>query len=145
MRNWKTRFASLAACCAMMLLSFAAVAGASEKHPSVDEVSRLVMCPTCGTTVDRSDSPVANRIRAYIRGRIDDGWTRSRIVDGVVDQFGGDESLRAAPRHTGYASLAWWVPITFALLALAIGMVMARRWERTAERRMNRLAGRAHD
>ena len=119
----------LAIACALAM-SVTAPALASNEHPTVEEVSKEVMCPTCGTSVDKSDSPVADRMRSYIRARIADGWTRDEIVDGLVAEFGGDESIRARPPTKGVGSLAWIVPLVFFVTAMAAGAIVVRRWRR---------------
>src|SRR5258708_7673055 len=57
----------------------AAPASASERHPTLAELEGEVICPTCHTTLDQSDAPVARRIESYIRTRIAAGDTKSEI------------------------------------------------------------------
>jgi cytochrome c-type biogenesis protein CcmH len=112
--------AILAALCA---LAFAASAGASERRPTLNELEHEVMCPTCHTTLDVSDAPVADRIRAFIRVRIAAGDTKSEIKQRLVAQFG--EAVLAAPPRRGFGLLAWVLPFVAILLgALAVGAVV---------------------
>ena len=67
------------------------------------------MCPTCGTPLDMSDAPAANRIRAFIVRRINGGDTRSEIMDKLVAEFG--LGVRAAPPKSGWGLLAWLLPL----------------------------------
>ena len=60
------------------------VASAREEHPTQSEMEADLVCPTCHSTLDESDSPVARQMKAYIRQRIADGATKSQIVDELV-------------------------------------------------------------
>ena len=64
------------------------------------------MCPTCGTPLDMSDAPAANRIRAFIVRRIDGGDTRSEIMDELVAEFGPGDPRRPSDERVGTARLA---------------------------------------
>lgn len=107
-------------------------AAASEEHPTLDEVSAEVMCPTCSAPLDRSESPAADRMRVYIKARIDDGWTKQQIKDGLVEQYGGDTSILATPpaRGGGVRSLVWYVPAAMLAGVVVVGAVVLRRWSR---------------
>ena len=106
----------------------ATTARASEQHPNLVELEGEIMCPTCHTTLDQSNSPEAQRIEAFISSRIRAGDTKSQIKAKLVAQFG--EAINAAPPRRGWDLLAWWLPIAGAAagaLGLAIG---AWRWTR---------------
>ena len=64
-------------------LVFASPALASEQHPTLSELEHEVMCPVCKTLLALSDSPAAQRIRVFIRGRIAAGATKSQIKDEI--------------------------------------------------------------
>jgi len=116
---------------ALLALSLAGSARASEQHPTVAEVEKEVICPVCHETLDLSTSPIADRMRAFIRGRIAAGDTKSQIKAKLVDQFG--ESVLAAPPKRGFNLLAWLLPLVGLLAgALALGF-LARRWSRERE------------
>jgi cytochrome c-type biogenesis protein CcmH len=87
-----------------------------------------VMCPTCHTTLDMSNAPTAERIKAFIRRRIAACWTAQRIEDALVANYG--PAILAEPPHKGFDLLAWWLPIAGVLgggLVLAFGVW---RWSR---------------
>jgi cytochrome c-type biogenesis protein CcmH/NrfF len=90
-------------------LAFAAPALASEQHPTLSELEGEVMCVECHTTLDMSNSPFAQRERAYIRQWIAEGDTKSEIKRKLVAQF-GDAVLAAPPKH-GFGLLAWLLPL----------------------------------
>lgn len=98
---------------------------------TVEEVSRTVMCPSCDTTLDQSDSPSAQRMRAYVQAAVAAGWTKDEIRDGLVDQYGGDAGVLATPRSADRLGLvAWLVPGLIVTIGAVVGLVSLRRWRR---------------
>jgi cytochrome c-type biogenesis protein CcmH len=114
----------VAAAVVVAALALAAPALASERHPTLSELEGQIMCPTCHTTLDQSNSAIAQRMKAYISARIAAGDTRSQIEQRLVAQFG--EAVLAAPPRKGFDLLAWWLP--FVGLAAAIAVVSAAAW-----------------
>jgi cytochrome c-type biogenesis protein CcmH len=113
-------------------LVLAAPAVASERHPTLAEMEGSVMCPTCHTTLDESNSPIAQQIKAFIRVRIAQGKTKSQIEAELVDNFG--PSILAAPPKKGWDLLAWALPLGgLGLGALVLG-ILAWRWTRDRDR-----------
>ena len=97
---------ALAAACALLIVPAAL---ASERHPTLNELENEVMCPVCGTTLAQSDSAAAQQIERVIQEKIAAGWTKSRIKNELVRQYG--ESILAAPPKHGFNLLAWLLPI----------------------------------
>jgi cytochrome c-type biogenesis protein CcmH len=117
---------------ALVALVLAAPAAASEQHPTLGELEGQLMCPICeGETLAQSDSPAAQRIKAYIQQRIDEGATRSQIKHELVQQW-GTRILAAPPRH-GFDLLAWLLPIVGVLGGAAVIGALAWRWSRQRE------------
>jgi len=111
-----------------LTLTLAGAAGASEQHPTLAELEREVICPTCHTTLELSDAPVADRMRAFIQRRIDAGDTKTEVKDALVAQFG--EGVLAAPPKEGFNLLAWLLPLGAAAVAVVALGLAARRWAR---------------
>jgi len=114
-------------------LVLAAPAAASCAHPrtSLMYLEGQVMCPTCHTTLDQSDSAAARRIEAFISRKISACWTTQQIESALVANYG--PGILAAPSHQGFDLLAWWLPIAGVLgggLVLAFGVW---RWSRRRE------------
>ena len=114
-------------------LALAAPAAAACSHPrtSLSYLEGQIMCPTCHTTLDQSDSPAARRIEAFIQRRIDECATAGEIKSELVQNFGA--GILAAPPHKGFDLLAWWLPIvgvTAGAVLLAVGVW---RWSRARE------------
>ena len=108
-------------------------ASASDRHPTQGELERELVCPTCHTTLDESDAPIARQMKAFIKRRIAAGATKSQIEQELVDEFG--PSVLGVPRKSGFDLLAWVLPlggIAVGGVALAFG---AWRWSRSRERR----------
>lgn len=97
---------------------------------TVNDVAREVRCPTCNTPLEVSNAPVAQDMKAYIAERIDAGWSKQRIIDGLVDEFG--EGVLATPPKSGFDLVAWIVPALAVALGLAAIPVIARAWSRPA-------------
>jgi cytochrome c-type biogenesis protein CcmH len=91
-----------------------------------------IMCPTCeGQTLDQSQAPSAQRVKAFIRERSSAGDTCGEIKAQLVDDFG--ERILAAPPRKGFNLLAWLLPVAgLAVGALAVA-VAAWRWSRSRE------------
>lgn len=122
----------VAALLAVLALALAGPAGASERHPSLAELEGEVMCPTCHTTLDESNSAIAQQIKAFIRVRIAEGKTKSQIEAELVDNFG--PSILAAPPKRGWDLLAWALPLGGLGLGAIVLAILARRWTRDRDR-----------
>jgi cytochrome c-type biogenesis protein CcmH len=104
---------------------------ASEQHPTQAELEGELVCPTCHTTLDQSNAPVALRMKQFVRGRIAAGDTKSEIKDQLVAQFG--KGVLAAPEQSGFDLLAWVLPIAGLLAGAGVLTVLAWRWTRRPE------------
>jgi cytochrome c-type biogenesis protein CcmH len=113
----------------VLALALAGAAAASEAHPTLPELERELICPTCHEPLAASSSPIADRMRAFIRARIAAGDTKSEIKAKLVDQFG--ESVLAAPPKHGFNLLAWLLPLVGLVLGAVVLAVLARRWSRS--------------
>src|SRR5205809_6278723 len=88
------RAAVALAIAAMMLLPTTALATSqmvttpSQVKTNLPDVEDEVMCPVCGTALNLSFSPQADRERAFIRRQIAAGKTKQQIIDALVAQYG---------------------------------------------------------
>jgi cytochrome c-type biogenesis protein CcmH len=115
--------AALLAC----VVSLAAAAGsAAAPKASLSDIEDEVMCPTCGTALALSESPLADRMRAFIQRQIDVGRSKAAIKDRLVDEFGPE--VLATPPREGFSLAAYVVPaVAFTFAAVAIALALARR------------------
>ena len=120
---------------AAVLVAALALAGpaAACAHPrtSLAYLEGQVMCPTCHTTLDQSDSAAAQQIERFVRQRIAQCATAHQIESELVANYG--PAILAAPPHKGFDLLAWWLPVAGVLagaLVLALGVW---RWSRRGE------------
>lgn len=111
-------------------LALAAPASAACTHPrtSLAYLEGQIMCPTCHTTLDQSESPAALRIEAEISKRIAQCWTADQIEAELVQNFGA--GILAAPPRKGFDLLAWWLPIAGVILGAALLALGVWRWSR---------------
>lgn len=110
---------------AVMSLGFAFAPGAAAQRASLPDIEDEVMCPICGTILEASNSPQAERERDFIRTQIAQGKSKEQIQDALVAEYGPD--VLAVPDSKGFDLVAWIVPIVGLLLAAcAIGYGLFR-------------------
>jgi cytochrome c-type biogenesis protein CcmH/NrfF len=112
-------------------LVLAGPAAACTPRTSLSYLEGQIMCPTCHTTLDQSDAPVALRIEAQISKRIAQCWTADQIKAELVHNFGA--GILAAPPHKGFDLLAWWLPLGGIFLGAGVLAFGVWRWSRTRE------------
>jgi cytochrome c-type biogenesis protein CcmH len=116
---------------AAAVLALAAPAVASAACPSRADLEDELVCPTCKTTLDQSDAPVARRMKAYVADRVRACASKQEIKDELVAQFG--RGVLAEPPRSGFDLLAWALPVGGVLMAaLAVG-ALAWRWTRARD------------
>jgi len=108
-------------------LALAAPAAAGSK-PNAAEIETELVCPVCHETLDQSTAPIAQEMKATIRKRIAQGWTKKQIIDEMVANF-GPQVLSTPSRH-GFDALAWVLPIGGVLLGVAALGYGAWHWTR---------------
>jgi len=111
--------------------ALAPVAAASEQRPTQAELEGELVCPTCKSTLDQSDAPVALRMKAFVRERIAAGDSKSEIKEKLVADFG--KGVLAAPEREGFDLLAWTLPIAGLLVAGAAVTLLLWRATRRGE------------
>jgi len=105
---------------AVAALALAAPAAACRTHASQSHLETLLVCLECHTTLDESNSPFANQMKADVARRIAACQTEQQILDAMVAQFG--PTVLSTPQTHGFDLLAWLVPLGgVGLGAAAIG------------------------
>ena len=116
---------------ALALVLVAPVRAAATLDAREQRLESRVMCPTCHQPLALSSSPMAERMRRFIRSRLAAGEESSTIERELVDEFG--PAVLAEPPARGFGLLVWLLPVgalgaaTIALLALA------RAWHRRTQ------------
>jgi cytochrome c-type biogenesis protein CcmH/NrfF len=117
---------------AAVVVAALALAGpaAACAHPrtSLAYLEGQVMCPTCHTTLDQSNSAAALQIERFISQRIAQCATAHQIESELVANYG--PVILAAPPHKGFDLLAWWLPIVGVLAGALVLAVGVWRWSR---------------
>ncbi len=114
------------------ILASAAPVLAAQPRANLADIEDEVMCTICGTTLELSSSPQADRERAFINRLIARGETKQQIEDALVAEYGPD--VLAVPSGSGFDLTAWLVPaIAIALAAAAIAAFALRQSRRRAE------------
>lgn len=111
---------------ALVALALAGPAAACAPRASQAYLEARLVCITCHTTLDESDSPFAVEMKAEIARQIRACRTNAQIIGSMVAQFG--PAVLSTPQTHGFDLIAWVLPLGGILLgAVALG-VGARRW-----------------
>jgi cytochrome c-type biogenesis protein CcmH len=110
---------------AVALLAIAPGAAAQEQRASLPDIEDEVMCPICGTTLELSESPQAERERELIRRLIAEGRDKEEIKDALVAEYG--EDVLATPESSGFDLAAWILPLAGIGLAAGSLAIWLRR------------------
>jgi cytochrome c-type biogenesis protein CcmH len=111
---------------ALAALVLAAPAAACTKQGSQAYLETRLVCITCHTTLDESDSTFAVEMKTEIARQIGLCRTNSQIIASMVSQFG--PAVLSTPQTHGFDLIAWVLPLGGVLLgATALGFG-AWRW-----------------
>jgi cytochrome c-type biogenesis protein CcmH len=109
-------------------LALAAPAAACTTRASQGSLETQLVCPSCHTTLDESDSEVAREMKAEIARRIADCQTGKQIRDAMVAEFG--PTILSTPQTHGFDLLAWVLPLGGAAAAAIALAFAAYAWTR---------------
>ena len=101
---------------------------ASAAPPNAADLEAELVCPVCETTLDQSNAPVAERMKAFLRVRIAAGDSEQEIKDALVAEFG--PGVLAEPPDGGFGLLAWLLPLSAVVSAAVVVAFLIRRWTR---------------
>ena len=110
----------------LLALLLAPAAYGAEPRTTLPDVEDEVMCVECGTALNVSTSPVADREREFIRRRIAEGKSKPEIKAALVEEYGA--KVLAVPEGGGFDVAAWLVPGLLCLIALIGVGIAALRW-----------------
>ena len=113
----------------LMFAALAAVsAGVAATPPRAADLEAEIVCPVCETTLDQSNAPIAEKMKAFIRVRIAAGDSEQQIKDALVAQFG--TKVLAQPPGGGFGLLAWLLPLGALLAGAVVVGFLVRSWSR---------------
>ena len=118
-----TRLAGLVVLGALILAG-----AASAAPPNAADLEAELVCPVCETTLDQSNAPIAEQMKAFIRARIAAGDSEQEIKDALVSQFG--PKVLAKPPDGGFGLLAWLLPLTAVVAGAVVVGFLIRSWSR---------------
>ena len=113
---------------ALVVFLLAAPAARAADPPNAADLEAELVCPVCETTLDQSNAPVAERMKAFIRERIAAGDTEQQIKDALVAEFG--PGVLATPSKRGFGLLAWLIPLAALAGGLLVVGLLLRSWSR---------------
>jgi len=105
----------------------------ASKHPSQASVEAGLVCTTCHEPLDESSSPLAQQMKAFIRGKLKAGWTEKQIDDHFVAELG--PQVLGTPKTSGFDLLAWLLPFATIVFGAAAVGVGARAWLKNRDER----------
>lgn len=105
-----------------------ASAGVAATPPRAADLEAELVCPVCETTLDQSNAPIAEKMKAFIRARIAAGDSEEQIKDALVAQFG--TGVLAEPPGGGFGLLAWLLPLGALLVGALVVGLLVRSWSR---------------
>jgi cytochrome c-type biogenesis protein CcmH/NrfF len=116
---------------ALALLAVAAPAASAAPKTNLPDIEDEVMCPICGTLLELSESPQAQRQRVFVSRLIAAGKSKAEIKDALVAEYG--QEVLALPRGSGFDLSAYVVPaVAFAVAAVALA-IGVRRWRQQGQ------------
>jgi cytochrome c-type biogenesis protein CcmH len=113
---------------AVVAVALGLASPAAAACPTLADLEGELICPTCKTTLDQSDAPVARQMKAYIRTRTEACASEEQIKDELVANYG--PNVLAAPPREGFHWLAWLLPLAGLLAGAAVVSFLVWRWSR---------------
>ena len=113
---------------AALVLSASALGACTKPKTSLAALEGEVMCPTCHTTLDQSNSDAAHQIEAFIAVRIARCESEQQIKSELIRNWG--TVILAAPPRKGFDLLVWWLPLGGIIVGAVLIGFGAWRWRR---------------
>jgi cytochrome c-type biogenesis protein CcmH len=111
-----------------VLLLLLLAGSSSAAPPKAANLESELVCPVCETTLDQSNAPIAQRMKAFIRARIAAGDSEQEIKDALVAQVGRE--VLAEPPGGGFGLRAWLLPRGAVVGGALVIALLLRTWSR---------------
>jgi cytochrome c-type biogenesis protein CcmH/NrfF len=109
-------------------LAMPSLAAATTPRASLTDIENDVMCVVCNEPLAVSQSPQADRERAFINNLISKGYTKHQIEQALVAQYG--QSVLALPPAHGFNLTVYVLPPAILLLGAGALAFALPRWRR---------------
>lgn len=108
----------------LLFIGFTSVSSAaSSAKAKTADVIRELRSVTCeGERLEDCKSAQSAQLRDYVAKRVEEGWSKKKILDQVVSIYGTEILL--APPKSGFALLLWVLPF---VILIAAGVLIARK------------------
>ena len=131
---WRSTI-SILATLAAIILAFTFASCGTESEPPLEEraqsIDKSLICPVCpGETIDQAQVELARQMRAVVRQKLGDGWSRKQILQFFVDRYGN--GVLAAPPKNGFNLIAWLVPPAAVASAAVFVLFVLRSMRKSA-------------
>jgi cytochrome c-type biogenesis protein CcmH len=110
------------------LLVLTPVAAAAPARASLMDIENDVMCVVCNEPLAVAESPQAYRERNFIRGMIDQGYTKTQIERALVTVYG--TAVLGKPPASGFNLTVYVLPPALVLAGIAVLAFTLPRWRR---------------
>ena len=129
---------SIAVALAVILLALLGGCSTRQQPQTQDEkaqdIYRSLMCPICsGQTIEQSQSPLSVQMRALVKEKLEQGWTKEQILQFFVDRYG--DVVLAAPAKKGFNLIAWLTPIIGIIIGGIVTWLAIRQWYRRGRKK----------
>ena len=106
-----------------------------KSHPPLREqaqsIDKQLICPVCpAETIDQAQVPLAQDMRAFIREKLAQGWTKQQILNYFSSPERYGLSVLAEPPKSGANLILWIVPPIGVLLGLLLVFSTIRAMKR---------------
>ncbi len=100
-----------------------------------DELIHELMCPASASAQPLATSNTSDAVwmRAFIREKAAEGWSKQRILDTLVRQYG--ERILAVPPKQGFGLAAWVMPLVMLVGGVGIVSALLAGWLRDRKER----------
>jgi len=103
--------------------------GTRTDQDRVNEIARTIACPACdGESAADSNVAASKGIRREIAARVADGQSDDEIRAYFAETLG--EDILLTPPSSGVGALVWILPVVALAVAVAVLVVVFRRWQR---------------
>ncbi|MFN8535344.1 MAG: cytochrome c-type biogenesis protein [Dehalococcoidia bacterium] len=108
------------------LLAFVGSAFAQDPTHDAFTLYRELKCPICDTSLEASDTQIANQMKDLIREKLAAGESPEQIKSYFVERYG--ESILVAPPKAGGSLAAWVMPAVGLIVGAGIVVAALRRF-----------------